>query len=35
MNYKGTFVELFGKPSDNNAQVRSDGYHSVISQYPT
>jgi erythritol transport system substrate-binding protein len=34
MNYKGTFVELFGKPSDNNAQVRSDGYHSVISQYP-
>jgi erythritol transport system substrate-binding protein len=34
MNYKGTFVELFGKPSDNNAQVRSDGYHQVISQYP-
>jgi erythritol transport system substrate-binding protein len=34
MNYKGTFVELFGRPSDNNAQVRSDGYHQVISQYP-
>jgi erythritol transport system substrate-binding protein len=34
VNYKGTFVELFGKPSDNNAQVRSDGYHQVISQYP-
>ncbi len=34
MNYKGTYVELFGKPSDNNAQVRSDGYKSVISQYP-
>lgn len=34
MNYKGTYVELFGKPSDNNAQVRSDGYHSVIDQYP-
>ena len=34
MNYKGTFVELFGKPSDNNAQVRSDGYKGVISQYP-
>lgn len=34
MKYKGTYVELFGKPSDNNAQVRSDGYKSVISQYP-
>lgn len=34
MDYKGTYVELFGKPSDNNAQVRSDGYHSVIDQYP-
>jgi erythritol transport system substrate-binding protein len=34
MNYKGTYVELFGKPSDNNAQVRSDGYKSVITQYP-
>jgi erythritol transport system substrate-binding protein len=34
MNYKGTDVELLGKPSDNNAQVRSDGYKSVISQYP-
>ena len=34
MNYKGTFVELFGNPSDNNAQVRSDGYKQVISQYP-
>jgi erythritol transport system substrate-binding protein len=34
MNYKGTYVELFGKPSDNNAQVRSDGYKAVISQYP-
>jgi erythritol transport system substrate-binding protein len=34
MGYKGTYVELFGKPSDNNAQVRSDGYKSVISQYP-
>ena len=34
MGYKGTYVELFGKPSDNNAQVRSDGYASVISQYP-
>jgi len=34
MNYKGTYVELFGNPSDNNAQVRSDGYKAVISQYP-
>jgi erythritol transport system substrate-binding protein len=34
MDYKGTYVELFGKPSDNNAQVRSDGYAAVISQYP-
>ncbi len=34
MDYKGTYVELFGKPSDNNAQVRSDGYNAVISQYP-
>jgi erythritol transport system substrate-binding protein len=34
MNYKGTYVELFGNPSDNNAQVRSDGYKQVISQYP-
>lgn len=34
MNYKGTYVELFGNPSDNNAQVRSDGYAAVISQYP-
>ncbi|MBM9468994.1 D-ribose ABC transporter substrate-binding protein [Nakamurella leprariae] len=34
MNYTGTYVELFGNPSDNNAQVRSDGYEAVISQYP-
>ena len=34
MNYKGTYVELFGNPSDNNAQVRSDGYKQVIAQYP-
>lgn len=34
MNFKGTYVELFGKPSDNNAQVRSDGYAAVIEQYP-
>ena len=34
MGYKGNYVELLGKPSDNNAQVRSDGYKGVISQYP-
>lgn len=34
MNYKGTYVELFGNPSDNNAQVRSDGYAQVLQQYP-
>ena len=34
MNFKGTYVELLGKPSDNNAQVRSDGYKSVIDQSP-
>lgn len=34
MNYKGTYVELFGAPSDNNAQVRSDAYKQVLSQYP-
>src|SRR5690606_1047237 len=34
MGGEGTFVELFGNPTDNNAQVRSDAYHAVISQYP-
>ena len=34
MGFKGKYVELLGKPSDNNAQVRSDGYKGVISQYP-
>jgi erythritol transport system substrate-binding protein len=34
MNFKGTYVELLGKPSDNNAQVRSDGYKSVIAESP-
>jgi erythritol transport system substrate-binding protein len=31
---EGTYVELFGNPTDNNAQVRSDAYHEVIDQYP-
>lgn len=34
MNSKGTYVELFGEPTDNNAKVRSDAYHAVIDQYP-
>lgn len=34
MGDKGTYVELFGAPSDNNAQTRSNGFSTVISQYP-
>lgn len=30
----GTYVELFGNPSDNNAATRSNGYETVITQYP-
>lgn len=28
------YVEFFGNPSDNNAATRSNGYETVISQYP-
>lgn len=31
----GNYIELFGAPSDNNAQTRSNGFATVISQYPT
>lgn len=31
---KGRYVELFGHPSDNNAATRSNGYKTVIGQYP-
>lgn len=34
MEESGEYVELFGLPSDNNAQTRSNGYETVISQYP-
>ena len=34
MEEKGKYVELFGAPSDNNAQTRSNGFNTVISQYP-
>ncbi len=30
----GDYVELFGAPSDNNAQTRSNGFETVLSQYP-
>ena len=29
-----TYAELFGAPSDNNAATRSNGYQTVLSQYP-
>lgn len=34
MEEAGTYIELFGAPSDNNAQTRSNGFETVISQYP-
>ncbi|MGO1837955.1 MAG: D-ribose ABC transporter substrate-binding protein [Candidatus Microbacterium stercoravium] len=34
MDEEGTYVELFGAPSDNNAQTRSNGFSTVITQYP-
>lgn len=30
----GNYVELLGSPSDNNAATRSNGYNTVLSQYP-
>ncbi|HEY7008753.1 MAG TPA: substrate-binding domain-containing protein, partial [Jatrophihabitantaceae bacterium] len=34
MNGKGQYAELTGKPTDTNAGVRSQGYHSILDQYP-
>jgi erythritol transport system substrate-binding protein len=34
MGGEGTYVELFGNPTDNNARVRSDAYAEVLAQYP-
>ncbi len=34
MGEKGEWVELVGKESDTNAGVRSQGYHSIIDDYP-
>ncbi|MCQ8277585.1 D-ribose ABC transporter substrate-binding protein [Acetobacteraceae bacterium KSS8] len=31
---KGNYVELLGSPSDNNAATRSNGYATVLNQYP-
>jgi ABC-type sugar transport system substrate-binding protein len=31
---KGNYIELVGKESDTNAGVRSQGFHSIIDQYP-
>lgn len=31
---KGNYVELFGAPTDNNAAIRSNGYATVLGQYP-
>ena len=30
----GDYVELFGAPSDNNAATRSNGFETVLTQYP-
>lgn len=34
MGEEGNYVELLGKSSDTNAQVRSQGFHEEIDQYP-
>ncbi|WP_114010295.1 D-ribose ABC transporter substrate-binding protein [Cohaesibacter intestini] len=31
---KANYVEFFGNPADNNAATRSNGYNTVLSQYP-
>ncbi len=31
---KGNYVELLGSPSDNNAATRSNGFATVLTQYP-
>ncbi|MFC3075242.1 D-ribose ABC transporter substrate-binding protein [Shinella pollutisoli] len=30
----GKYVELFGNPADNNAATRSNGYETILTQYP-
>lgn len=34
MGDSGKYAELFGNPADNNAATRSNGYETVLTQYP-
>lgn len=34
MEEDGKYLELYGRPTDTNAKIRSDAYHDVIDQYP-
>lgn len=34
MGNEGQYAELLGKPTDTNAGVRSQGYHSILDQFP-
>lgn len=34
MGEKGNYVELLGRESDTNGQIRTKGYHDVIDRYP-
>jgi erythritol transport system substrate-binding protein len=34
MNGRGEYAELLGKESDTNAQIRTQGFHAVLDQYP-
>ena len=34
MGEKGSYLELLGRESDNNAQIRTRGFHDVIDRYP-
>ncbi len=34
MGEKGNYVEILGLASDTNAAVRSNGFHSILDQYP-
>ena len=34
MGETGKYAELFGNPADNNAATRSNGYETVLTQYP-
>ena len=34
MGEKGKYIEFLGRPTDTNAKIRSQGYHTIIDQYP-